>query len=287
MIELRDVQYVRIGTKDLNKAEAFAIDTLGLNVVGRTPDRLYLRSDYRHHCICYVRGEPTDQVVGFELKNWRGLDKALDALKAIGVECGRGTPEEAKDRFVHAFIWFKDPTGNRFEIVVRPYEANRPYVPPRQTGITGFGHVGMNTTDPERDQNFWLDNFNAQVSDWIGPAPLLRIKNVHHQMALFPTRGPGIQHVNHQVGTIDDLLRYFFYLTNKGIRIVFGPGRHATSGGYFLYFEGLDGLTYEFSTSDRNIIEDPENYRPRQFALEDESFCVIGAKPDIKEFKAA
>jgi len=112
------------------------------------------------------------------------------------------------------------------------------------------------------------------------------VKPEHHQFALFPADGPGVQHVNHQVDSIDDLLKAVYYLQDRGVRIVFGPGRHATSGGYFLYFEGLDGVTFEYSTSDRKIINDDENYRPRQFALEDETFCLFGATPDIKEFQA-
>lgn len=286
MIELRDIHCVRMGTTDLDAAEKFAVDIVGLQVVERTDDRLRLRSDWRHHSLCYFKGEPGDHTIQFELKDWRGLDTALAQLDAAGVPCGRGTDEEAIDRFTHEFGWFTDPTGNRIEMLVRPYEANRPYYGPRPTGITGFGHIGLNTTDPARDQDFWMQHFNARVSDWIGPVPLMRVKTVHHQFALFPSSGPGIQHINHQVERIDDLLIAAYYLQERDVRIVFGPGRHATSGGYFLYFEGHDGVTFEYSTSDRMIIEDDENYRPRQFALEDESFCLFGSKPDISEFKS-
>lgn len=285
MITFRDLSYVRLGTQDLDGAEKFATEIVGLQVIHRTPDRVYMRSDMRHHTLCYFKGDPTDHTTAFELKDWSGLDKAMASLEQAGVECGRGTPEEAEDRFVYDFGWFKDPTGNRIEIVVRPYEANRRYYGARDAGVSGFGHIGLNTTDPERDEKFWLKHFNTRVSDWIGKSPLMRVKNVHHQLALFPTTGPGVQHINHQVETIDDLMRSLYMLQEKQIKVVFGPGRHATSGGYFLYFEGHDGMTYEYSTSDRSIIEDEENYRPRQFAMEFESFCVFGSKPDIKEFQ--
>jgi len=286
MIEFRDIHCVRMTTPDLDAAEAFATDILGLQAIERTPERLYLRADWRHHSLCYVKGALGQHTVGFELKDWRGLDAALSQLHGAGVPCGHGTQEEAADRYTHEFGWFNDPSGNRIEMLVRPYEANRPYYPKRATGITCFGHIGLKTTDVLRDQEFWLEHFNARISDWIGPAPLMRVKPEHHQFALFPADGPGVQHVNHQVDSIDDLLKAVYYLQDRGVRIVFGPGRHATSGGYFLYFEGLDGVTFEYSTSDRKIINDDENYRPRQFALEDETFCLFGATPDIKEFQA-
>jgi 2,3-dihydroxy-p-cumate/2,3-dihydroxybenzoate 3,4-dioxygenase len=112
------------------------------------------------------------------------------------------------------------------------------------------------------------------------------MKSVHHQMALFPTTKPGVQHINHQVESFDDIMRSFYFLQERQIKIVFGPGRHATSEGYFLYFEGHDGMVFEYSNSDRKIIDDEENYRPRQFPMEPESFCVWGSKPDIPEFNA-
>ncbi|MBV1910707.1 MAG: VOC family protein [Kangiellaceae bacterium] len=286
MIELRDIHCVRLGTKNLDQAEKFATEIVGLQSVNRKEKLVYLRSDWRHHSVCYFEGETSEQSVCFELKDWRALERSLQQLEQAGIACGQGTKQQAEERYTYDFGWFDDLSGNRIELFVRPYEANRPYHGVRPTGIKGFGHIGLNSSDPERDQEFWLSHFNAKVSDWIGPAPLLRVKNVHHQLALFPTqKGPGIQHINHQVETIDDLMRAVYFLQSNGIKIVFGPGRHITSGGYFLYFEGPDGMTYEFSTSDRHIIEDDENHRPRQYPMEAESFCVFGAKPDIEEFK--
>ncbi|MDZ7839579.1 MAG: VOC family protein [Gammaproteobacteria bacterium] len=284
MIELRDIHYLRLGTCDLDAAEDYCTRVLGLQLVVKKDHALYFRSDHRHHTLCYFAGDSRDHTVGFELQDWRGLDRALGALDAAGVPCGSGAPEEAAERFVHDFGWFNDPSGNRIELLVRPFEANRRYFPARDAGVKGFGHIGLNTTDPERDEAFWTTHFNARVSDWIGPTPLLRVASRHHQLALFPTDRPGVQHVNYQVQEIDDLMRSWYWFQEIEIPIVFGPGRHCTSGGYFLYFEGPEGMIYEYSNSDRSIIEDEASYRPRQFAMEAASFCAFGSKPNIKEF---
>ncbi len=286
MIELRDLCYIRLGTKDLDGAEKFTNDIVGLQTVRRTPDRLYLRSNYRDHTLCYFKGEPGDHAVGIELKDWHGLDEAMAYLDGAGFPCTRGTAEEAEDRRVEDFAWFNDPTGNRIELVVRPHDATRRYFPSRDAGVVGLGHIGLNTTDPPRDEKFWTTHFNIRVSDWIGKSPLLRMKNIHHQIALFPTDHPGVQHINHQVEAIDDIMRSWYFLQERQIRIVFGPGRHITSGGYFLYYEGHDGMVFEYSNSDRNIIDDDVTYRPRQFPMEDASFCGWGSKPDIPEFQS-
>lgn len=286
MIELRDICYARLGTRNLDAAEAFATDVVGLQKVERTADRLYLKSNSRHHSLCYFLGDPAEHAVAFEVMDWQRLDAAHAQLQAAGVTCGWGTAEEAADRHVEAFIWLLDPTGNRIELVARPHDAGRRYFPARDAGILGFGHVGLCSTDPGRDQAFWLTHFNARVSDWIGPCPLLRVNARHHQIALFAARRKGIQHINHQVAEIDDVMRAWYFIREKNIRVVFGPGRHPTSGGNFLYFEGPDGMVFEYSNSDRNIVEDGgAAHRPRQFPMHPSSFCMWGSRPDIAEFK--
>jgi 2,3-dihydroxy-p-cumate/2,3-dihydroxybenzoate 3,4-dioxygenase len=285
MIELRDIQYVRLGTRDLGVAERFGAEIFGLQAVDRRADRVYLKGDSRHHSLCYFEGDPGDQAIAFDLADWSQLGNALHRLKSANVPCGQGSDAEAADRHVEAFIWFNDPTGNRIELVSRPHEAGPRYFPSRDAGVKGFGHVGLCSIDPPRDQQFWLSHFNAMVSDWIGPCPLLRVNPRHHQMALFATDHKGVQHINYQVETLDDMMRSWYFLQERGVKIVFGPGRHATSGGNFLYFEGPDRMVFEYSNSDRNIIEDPATYRPRQFPLHPSSFCVWGSKPDIAEFR--
>lgn len=285
MIELRDIYYTRLGTKDLKGAEKFATQILGLQLAEKTSDRLYLKGDNKHHSLCYFLGDPTDHTVAFELRDWTAVNSAYEQLKNAKVTCGIGTKDEALDRHVESFMWFNDPTGNRIELVSRPHDAGRRYFPSRDAGITGFGHVGLCSTDPVRDQEFWLTHFNALVSDWIGPCPLLRVNPRHHQMALFATDHKGIQHINYQVAEVDDVMRSYYFMKENDIKIVFGPGRHATSGGIFLYFEGHDGVIFEYSNSDRKIIESPEEHRPRQFPLHPSSFCVWGSKPDIAEFR--
>jgi 2,3-dihydroxy-p-cumate/2,3-dihydroxybenzoate 3,4-dioxygenase len=51
----------------------------------------------------------------------------------------------------------------------------------------------------------------------------------------------------------------------------------------FLYYDGPEGMTYEYSSGVRMV---DEAWRPRQFPFTDESFCVWGSRPDIEEFKA-
>ncbi|MDB5609483.1 MAG: glyoxalase/bleomycin resistance/extradiol dioxygenase family protein [Bradyrhizobium sp.] len=277
MIELKDVSYVRLGASNLEECETFATKCLGLQVGEHSGKALYLRSDSRAHTLCYFEGDPADQTVGFEVEDETKLDAAAATLDSIGHPVHAGTEAECAERKVRAFIGFKDPTGNRIELVVRPERNGRRYFATRDAGITGFSHIGLNSTDPARDEKFWTQVCNARVSDRIGDIALMRVNAIHHTIALAPGRRPGIGHVNHQVESNDDVLRSYYHLSAQRVPIVFGPGRHPTSGARFLYFQGPEGMVFEYSVG-VDEIEDEDGHRPRQFGFEPSSLCMWGAK---------
>ena len=286
MIHLRDIRYVRLGTRDLDESARFARDILGLEPAGADDNTRYFRSDSRDHTLVYFKGDPHDHATAFELEGREALHTAGEVLEALKRDVKWGTRNGCEQRRVESYLGFRDPSGNQIELAVRPHHSGKDYVPQRAAGITGFSHIGLRTTDPVRDEAFWTQVMNARVSDRIGPAPLLRIDEVHHRMALFPSTYPGVQHVNHQVAGIDDLMRSYYFLKERGVKIVFGPGRHPTSSAMFLYFEGPDGMVYEYSTGVRLIKKEEEgSYRPRQFPFEPSSFCLWGSRPDIPEFR--
>jgi 2,3-dihydroxy-p-cumate/2,3-dihydroxybenzoate 3,4-dioxygenase len=284
MIRLHDIRYVRLGTRDLDASARFARAILGLEEAGRDDRSRYFRSDARDHTLVYCEGDPSEHVAGFELEDPAALDAVAAQIDAQGLPVRHGTREECERRRVDAFVHFKDPSGNGIDLVAGPRPPGRAFAASRDAGITGFSHIGLRTTDARRDEAFWTHVCNARVSDRIGTAPLLRIDAVHHKIALFPSTYAGVQHINHQVAGIDDVMRAWYFLREEGVRIVFGPGRHPTSSAVFLYFEGPDGMVYEFSTGVR-MIEDEASHRPRQFPFEPASFCMWGSRPDIPEFR--
>jgi 2,3-dihydroxy-p-cumate/2,3-dihydroxybenzoate 3,4-dioxygenase len=285
VLSLNDIRYVRLGTRDVAAAVKFATQIIGLQPAGEDAGSVYLRSDERDHTLVYTPGDPHDHSVGFELADGNALDAAASELENAGYPVHQGTAAECEQRRVGAFVTFNEPSGTRIDLVTRPWHSGRRYTPSRDAGITGFSHVGLYSTAPGRDEKFWTQTCNARVSDWIGQAPLLRIDAVHHKIALFPARRHGVQHINHQVQTIDDVMRAYYFLSRQGVAIRFGPGRHPTSGAVFLYFEGPDGMTFEYSTGVR-LIEDEVRYRPRHFPFVEQSFCMWGARPAIPEFQS-
>jgi 2,3-dihydroxy-p-cumate/2,3-dihydroxybenzoate 3,4-dioxygenase len=286
MINLRDIRYVRLGTRDLEGAARYAASILGLEEAGRSKGCRYFRSDTRDHTLVYCDADPADHTVGFELTDGAELNAVAAEIEAQRLPVRYGTRDECELRRVEHFVHFTDPSGNGIDLAVGPYASHRPFSASRDAGITGFSHIGLRTTDAARDEAFWTRVCNARVSDRIGTAPLLRIDAVHHKIALFPSTHAGVQHINHQVASIDDVMRAWYFLRQNDVRIVFGPGRHPTSSAIFLYYEGPDGMVYEYSTGVRRI-DDEAGHRPRQFPFAPESFCMWGSRPDIPEFRDA
>lgn len=283
MIEIVDIRYCRLGTADLEGAVQFATEFIGLELVGRENGAAYVRGDDRDHNICYFDGDPTDQTLGFEVRSFDALAAAEAALKATGIATRRGSDDEAAARRCMGFFNFCDPTGNSIDLVVRPFHSGNRYFASRDAGITEFSHVGLKTTDAPRDEAFWSTMFNFRANDWVGTAPLMSFDQVHHRIALFPTDHAGIQHINFQTASLDDIMRSYYFFRDRQIHISFGPGRHSTSGAAFLYYDGPDGMTYEYSSGVRMV---DETWRPRQLPFTNESFCVWGSRPDIAEFQA-
>ncbi len=294
MIHLHDIRYLRIGTANLDTTIEFLTRIVGLQLAGREgkaayfrSDKVAVRGDTRDYTLMVFEGDPGDHTSAFDLRDPADFDRIGAELENGGHRVHFGTPDECESRRVRQFLAFKDPSGNQHEIVVRPYHSGPRHFPSRDAGITHFSHIGLRTSDAPRDEAFWTKLLNARVSDWIGDAPLLRIGTIHHTLALFPSAHAGVQHINHQVEDIDDIMRSYYFLREKGVRIVFGPGRHATSSACFLYFEGPDKMVYEYSVGVKLILPEQEaSYRPRQFPFAPESFCMWGSKPDIPEFRS-
>jgi 2,3-dihydroxy-p-cumate/2,3-dihydroxybenzoate 3,4-dioxygenase len=293
MIDLHDIRYLRIGTPDLDGAVEFATRIVGLELVRREGDAVYFRSDKaevrgdtRDHTLVYFRGDPKDHAVGFDLRNPDDFDAVGAALDNAGYPVREGSASEAAARRCKRLLVSRDPSGNVIEIVARPFNCGTRFFPGRDAGITDFSHIGLRSTDAKRDEAFWTTIMNARVSDWIGDVPFLRINTYHHSVVLFPAPGGGIQHINHQVEDIDDVMRSYYFLRERNVKIVFGPGRHPISSAIMVYFEGPDGMVFEYSVGVKHIRPEEEAaYRPRQFAIDDpKSLCMWGSRPDVPEF---
>lgn len=286
--DVYDIRYVRLNASDLDHSVDFATRILGLQLVRRDSKAAYLRSDSRDHSVCYTLGDARCHAVGWEVRNNDALEQIAARLDKAGAYIHHGTTAECEQRRVRRLLVTKDTTGSIIDLVVRPDATGLSYYATRDAGITHFSHVGMHSQHLVEDEQFWVNNLGAKVSDRIGDAALIRINEIHHNIAFFPSDKIGIQHVNFQVRNFEDIMKSYYFLKEKNVKIMFGPGRHCTSGAMFLYFQGPDDIVYEYSTGVRLITEEDEKtYQPRQFPMVPSSFCMWGSRPEIEQFKTA
>ena len=210
MISLHDLRYVRLGNRRSRRRVHYAVNILGLELVRRDASGAYLRADDRDHTLVQRRETPRRRSSASNCARRASSSSPRPELDNGGYRVRAGTRSECEQRRVDAFIATHDPSGNAIELLVRPAHSGRRFFPSRDAGITGFSHIGLHSISPRSDEVFWTQACNARVSDWIGEAPLLRIDPVHHRIALFPSKRHGVQHINHQVESIDDIMRSYY-----------------------------------------------------------------------------
>jgi 2,3-dihydroxy-p-cumate/2,3-dihydroxybenzoate 3,4-dioxygenase len=273
--------YVRLAVRQPQPAAAFATDVLGLQPV---PDKqaLLFRSDDRYHTLCLAT-DTTTSSIGIEMADDAAVNQAAEALGKDGFSSREASDEECARRFVRSALIVRDGTGNEIDLVLRPAQSGRRYFPSRDAGVTGLQSVGLRSRALKDDIRLWTTILGAQVSDWAGDVTYLRLDRKHHRIALYPSDRPGIVYVSYGVESMDAIMQSNYFVQERQIKIVHGPGREPASGQIFLRFEGPEGhvFSYAYGLSD---IE--PNHHPRQFSAHPSSLCEWGSEcQDIPELR--
>ncbi len=269
------VAYARIAAPDALASARFAEDIVGLQRARGEHDEVALRADDRSRALVFVQAiEPS---LGVEAWDDATLDACEAQLKAANFSVRRASFEESLARRVRGALLTRDATGNAIEIVVCPERSGTRFFGSRDAGIRGLYGFGLRSTDPTGDLRFWR-TLGAEVSDYVGEIAYLAIDEAHHRIALYPSRTRGPLYVAFEVASLDDVMRSSYFLAERQIRVVQGPGRQPASDQVFLHFRGPEGLIYAYVTATAHREDRPRP--PRQFPLAAESLCAWGSRAD-------
>jgi len=285
VIEIEQLRYVRLGTRDLPAAIDFAQRILGLQLIEKTAEQASFRSDFRDHTLVYFKGDPAEQSVAFEVRTADALERAAALLQENGYSVARGDAQAAERRKVKAFVSFKDKSGNSIELVLRPQTSGWRYFPSRDAGITGLEAIALRSKSNGADEKLWTKLFNGRVSDWVGDASYIRFDDAHHRLALHPSSRAGVLAIEYAVEGVTQLMQSQYFLQAAQIKIVHGPGRRPTSEQMFLTFAGPDDVLFSYVAEGKKIANEA-THRPRQYPRQPLSFCSWGSETDIPEFTA-
>ena len=283
MIEIEQLRYVRLGTRNLPAAIDFAQRILGLQLIEKSDDQASFRSDLCDHTLVYEAGDPARQSIGLELRTHAALERAVATLAANGIAASSADAAALARRKARAMVSFADRSGNVFELVVRPETSGWRYFPARDAGVTGLAAVALRTTANGADEALWTESFNGRVSDWVGDAAFIRFDDAHHRLALHPSDRAGVLAVEYAVEGLNQVMQAMYFLQSAQVKIVHGPGRRPSSGQIFLTFAGPDDMLFSYVAEGTRITDDSA-HRPRQFARRRESFCAWGSESTVREF---
>jgi 2,3-dihydroxy-p-cumate/2,3-dihydroxybenzoate 3,4-dioxygenase len=283
VILIEQLRYVRLGTSNLPAAIDFAQRILGLQLIEKTDEQATFRSDFRDHTLVYESGDPAQQAIGLELRSEAALERAVAALAERGIGATVAEAPALRRRKARAMASFRDPSGNTFELVVRPETSGWRYFPSRDAGVTGLAAVALRTTANGADEALWTTLFNGRVSDWVGDAAFIRFDDAHHRLALHPSNRAGVLAIEYAVEGLNQVMQAMYFLQSAQVKIVHGPGRRPSSDQIFLTFDGPDDMLFSY-VAEGTRITDENAHRPRQFARRRESFCAWGSESTVPEF---
>jgi 2,3-dihydroxy-p-cumate/2,3-dihydroxybenzoate 3,4-dioxygenase len=283
-ISVTQLCYVRLAVQQPQAVASFATEILGLQPVPNELEPFLFRSDDRYHTLCLAAGVKNSSI-GIELAGNPDIDRAAETLAGGGFSAREATAEECSRRFVRRALIVQDATGNEIDLVLRPAQSGRRYFPSRDAGVTGLQNVGLRSRALKDDLRLWTTILGARVTDRAGDVTYLGIDDKHHRIALYPSDRAGLVYVSYGVESLDAIMQNNYFVQERQIKVLHGPGREPTSGQIFLRFAGPEGHVFSYGYGLKDI---GPHHRPRQFTSEASSLCEWGSEcVDIAELQPA
>ena len=275
MIEIRALAYVVAEATDSNGWKNYGEKVMGAMATDAPDGGVYLKFDERPYRYLIVRGDRNCYLAsGWEVKDQRAFDDALETLQEAGTEVTAATAKELESRRFQNMMWFHDPSGNRHEIVWGMKSDFLPFdspanVPAFVTGDLGMGHTVLAAPRFDETWAFFRDVMGFRISDIYnhraGPdAPVQHLYFTHcnngrqHSLALFESPQPpsGCVHVMAEVTSMTEVGRAMDRCKAEGCKVMASLGQHvndevisfymATPGGFALEY-GYGGLVVDWS----------------------------------------
>ncbi|MFC6874222.1 VOC family protein [Halobellus marinus] len=261
--------HVAIETTDLEESLWFFRDLIGLNVVEVVDDTAYLRAarDWEHHTLSITEtGSQGVNHVAFRASSEEALEELAADLEGQGIDVE--WKEAGTERGVGRLFRFVSPHDHHFEVyrdVERPEapEDRRSKLKLRRYDPTDANLVNPQRLDhthvqgPEgREQTDWImDTFGMGLNEiftkgdgkewawWLSSTPLPHDIAVHDDPDLPESE---FHHLAYHLNHLEDLWNAADILSENGITVDAGPGRHAITYMDYLYvIEPASGVRLE------------------------------------------
>jgi catechol 2,3-dioxygenase-like lactoylglutathione lyase family enzyme len=250
------LRHVDLTVVDFEKQRSFYKDTWGLTEVGKDGKLSYLAAEGSpEQYIVRLRGDTEKRLdlLAFGATDRAAVDALAAKLASEGIQLVTQPAELQTAGGGYGFRFF-DIDGRTVEISSdvevrqhRPIEEGEA-IPVR------ISHAVMNSTDPNRTRDFYVEHLGFKLSDSLWSAHMgemmhfMRCNDWHHSLAV--ARGPhtSVHHVSFEMRGLDEYMRGTGRVMRAGIKKVWGPGRHLAGNNTFSYFIDPSGNTMEYTT---------------------------------------
>lgn len=277
---ISEVGHVAIRVTDLEAAEEFAVEVMGLSVTERSDDAIWVTHGTCHHSLHYILGDHAGiDHVGLVAPNAEALatvreriDRAEFAIVSDG-PLSRGV----EDGFA-----FEGPEGFVIEVYSRmrrvERRANTAGVRPKR-----LGHANFFPRDTAPMMELFVDLLDFRVSDRLEGGTWLRCNVDHHGVGVFEGSGV-LHHYAFEVPTMIELGQFADLINARGDSVIWGPTRHGIGENIATYYREPSGLVVEYY-SDMEQIFDEASHVPGEWSRSCHKwYSVWGPEPLPDEF---
>jgi catechol 2,3-dioxygenase len=274
---IKSLSHVAVQVTDLEASIQHAVEVLGMRVVERLGERAYLtlgspHNTYggSHHVIEYFPGPVTALGhIAFQAADAEALEQLRRRLKKADINVRSGEDEPG----VANAIRFASPCGHEFE-VFSSYDYSQNAFTAQGVRLRRIQHINLNALDLDAMISFMTTLLGFRISDYAqvgGQQALAFLRcDVEHHAAGVGRGDNGLFHIAFEVDSMTELARLPDALGRKGLRLVWGPGRHGAGDNVATYHQDPSGVPIEVFW-DMHRIEDP-GWQPRTWSFEDYRF---------------
>jgi len=267
MVKVKRLGHATLSTQELDQQADYYSRVLGLSVVERGKDSVFLASKGGLEAIELVKGKPGWLTgLSFQLAPGSDLNDVAKVLQKEGIKT-----ERRKDISpgVAEAVHFIDPKGTPVNLYA-DYKFPKEDKTPNAFNILKLGHVAYRVTDVQKIVNFYNDVLGFRTSDSRGDYfYFLRCNTDHHTLNFVVDEKPQLHHIAFEVLDWSEVRRAVDFLAYNNIHLVWGPGRHVIGHNVATYHRNTDLVRVEiFTEMDQMKDEELGYFDPRPWHQE-------------------
>ncbi len=252
------LHHIHLGSPAPQRLAAFYADAMAMEAADQPDGSRLVRGPGRR--VLFSPG-PAQKLLhaGFAVRDAKGLA----ALRARASRQALAPADADTALFKSGAFVVADPDGNK---IIFGLAAEEPAAPRRLRGP--IQHLTLATRDVAAIEDFYAGKLGFGVSDRVlnedgkVMTSFMRGNHEHHNLACFYQDRQGIDHHSYEAGEWDTIRDWADHLAARGIRLMWGPGRHGPGNNLFIFIVDPDDNWIEISAELEVIHDRPVKHWP-------------------------